>query len=366
MNRDSSGYFRRFMRLHKLHMHPNRLLITKFLVLGIFACLGGGVVRMAIAGTYQGPTAAPPGGNIPLTIWNRTASSITQTNAAIAIDGGGPAGVAPVGISVGTNTLNMGVATAGENLFYGVADYSSMHPDDRLINTQVAVGGTYYDRFFVDRSGSGYLSGSLALDNVLSAGTAVTDLGNVSGGNYLIRAQAQYEKMNDEDYLLQVRTYSSGLAAFKPGLTVNRDGDLNTEGAVHADGCIGKLFVGFTYSGGPSGNGVFQADVGSYFAANAKCDTDYPGAHVCRSEEILESIACSESTDPIRNPSVSGTFAWIQGGPPGYSAMANDCVGWTVSHDTAYGRAWNFNTVTGGYGTQTTCNTPGLQFACCR
>ncbi len=65
-----------------------------------------------IASTYLPPTANPPEGNIPSTVWNRLDLVEPQQGAAIQIDGGGPAeedGLEtkiPVGMSVGTGDLN--------------------------------------------------------------------------------------------------------------------------------------------------------------------------------------------------------------------------------------------------------------------
>jgi hypothetical protein len=256
------------------------------------------------AATYQGPTEAPPGGNIPVAIWNRMAASGTQTNAAIDIDGGGPAPTGFVGLSVGTPTLDMGAAAGGQNLFYGIADYTKMNADDLLINLQVQ-SGSPQTRFSVDK-----------------------------GGN------------------------------------------LEAAGRVHGVGCVGKTFVGLTKTGGPAGDGKFTSAwlianfaPGGYGVVNARCAADYSGSHVCRSEEIMESFACATAGAPILNTTIvpNGTAAFINGGPPGYAALANDCIGWTSSLTNAYARVWFFNTVTGGYGSQTPCSTSaGINFACCQ
>jgi hypothetical protein len=60
----------------------------------------------------------------------------------------------------------------------------------------------------------------------------------------------------------------------------------------------------------------------------------------------------------------NGTDMWINGGPPGYTAPANDCVGWTSADSSKFGRKWRKDAV-GGAGTLTFCN-QSIQFACCR
>ncbi len=49
--------------------------------------VGAVVIHVVNAATFQGPTAPPPGGNIPVTIWNSQATGSTQTGASISIDG---------------------------------------------------------------------------------------------------------------------------------------------------------------------------------------------------------------------------------------------------------------------------------------
>lgn len=118
---------------------------------------------------------------------------------------------------------------------------------------------------------------------------------------------------------------------------------------------IGVQFMGLTAT-------TYNGAQGGYGGANAKCVLNYAGSHVCTSEEILQVINSGGSisggpTDPA---------AWISGGPPGYTANANDCNGWksAVSGGAAgyYGRVWD---LAGQYGIMTTCNAL-LKFACCK
>ncbi|MCK4858384.1 MAG: hypothetical protein KAT58_10475, partial [candidate division Zixibacteria bacterium] len=255
----------------KQHGHQQALLIISGMVLGAVAA-GVIVGNAVIASTYIPPTANPPEGNIPSTVWNRLDISGPQQGAAIQIDGGGPAedgGVKtdiPVGLSVGASFLDLGPIYGGENVYYGVADYNKMKAEP----------------------GVGY------------------------------------------DYLMLLQTYDDLLTSWNNRFSVDKDGnveisgDLVTEGQLKSTGCFGPKFVGFTvgeYSGNLGGINM------GYDAANDICAFDYgPDAHVCSSAEILNSIKCSKASSPdkIRDPSLDGLGAWINAGPPGYTASSND------------------------------------------
>jgi hypothetical protein len=337
-----------------------------FFVFSFLATAVGGFIISAVdAATFQGPSQAPPGGNIPITIWNRVASGAVQTNAAISVDGGGPGPGTATGLAVGASTLDLGAAAGGENLVYGVASYAGMNAADSLIKLQTFASSVYTDRFRVDRDGAVTTPGSVtATGNVTSSGVVTgsggsafgsitLDLGVATTGQNLIYGDAPYANMHPTgDFLLKLQTYNTGV--YTDRLTVTRDGNLK------ASGCFGKTFVGLTAS-------VWPGNIGSYYAADNKCGIDYPGSHVCKVDEMLESIQCSVAGDPIRT--TGGSVAWINGGPPGDpSRNANDCIGWTSNASTSYGRVWVFDNTTGGRGTLTGCNVGGggLKYACCR
>lgn len=123
---------------------------------------------------------------------------------------------------------------------------------------------------------------------------------------------------------------------------------INVSGTIKSGSCIGATYdhLSTAQDGGR----------GSYQAANAVCGA---GEHVCGVGEILESIRCGVALP------ASGNNGWINGGPPGYTANANDCAGWTDGTGAAYGRVWAFNGAAGGLGTQTPCDA-SLPFACCK
>ena len=113
--------------------------------------------------------------------------------------------------------------------------------------------------------------------------------------------------------------------------------------------------VGYTassYDGNISNGGLI-----GYAAANAICDAEYSGSHFCLKSEVLKTIANG-------NYSFSGT-AWFQNGPPGYSANADDCAGWTTNSNTYLGPFWNWDGNSGaGVGRLTNC-AQSKQLMCC-
>lgn len=129
--------------------------------------------------------------------------------------------------------------------------------------------------------------------------------------------------------------------------------NINISGAVKAAGCVGATYVAFSAV-------VPNGDRGAtgYRGADALCNAASAGSHVCRVEEVLESIRCG-----VTLPGASG---WINGGPPGYTAEAKDCNGWKSSQATDYGRVWTFNNTSGGAGSMTSCSTGVLPYACCK
>jgi len=57
---------------------------------------------------------------------------------------------------------------------------------------------------------------------------------------------------------------------------------------------------------------------------------------------------------------------WISSGPPGYTANANDCMGYTSAATSDYGAIWvKLSANSDGYGSLRYCNQTS-PFACCR
>lgn len=114
------------------------------------------------------------------------------------------------------------------------------------------------------------------------------------------------------------------------------------------------LFVGFS----AASTGI----AGGYTGANAACNTAQIGSHVCEVAEMMNTI--NQNVTAYFTGVANGTDMWINGGPPGFTAPANDCVGWTDASSSKFGRKWRKD-VQGGQGTLTFCNQP-IQFACCK
>lgn len=351
---------------------PWRALAAFFAFTLAMSAVGGFIINTVDAATFQGPSQAPPGGNIPITIWNRVAATATQTNAAIEIDGGGPGGTNPVGVTVGTNLLNLGSAAGGQNVVYGVADYAGMNATDYLLLLQTAAAGPVYTRrFSVDRNGLLFAASSITTTSgsiTTSSGAITTTSGNLTAGGMTTLGAATRVLTGVQNLVYgNVDTTSAATAALilmqnesVDRFRVDVAGNVTAAGTMKSVSCFGKTFAGITAS-------VWPGNVGSYYAADNRCNTDFPGSHVCRVEELVESIQCSIAGDPIRTN--EGNVAWVNGGPPGDPAInANDCIGWTSNAANAYGRVWIFNNTTGGRGTLTGCNVGGggLKFACCR
>ena len=112
-----------------------------------------------------------------------------------------------------------------------------------------------------------------------------------------------------------------------------------------------------TYSGNNAGT---NGNVPGYDAANALCNTDVPGSHVCMAYEMLYTIS-AHGTMP------TDSIVWIFNGPPGYTVEANDCDGRSKNVGTSYGAVWqtDINKWVNGRGMLTACSNAN-KFACCK
>lgn len=112
-----------------------------------------------------------------------------------------------------------------------------------------------------------------------------------------------------------------------------------------------------TYNGDNNGNP-------GYAYAHALCNTQLTGSHVCSAEEILNTIR--------DNQPMPGVDVWVFNGPPGYTAMANDCDGRRSAVGsgtyTAYSSYWQMSDssyLPHGRGLLHTCE-KSIKFACCK
>lgn len=122
-------------------------------------------------------------------------------------------------------------------------------------------------------------------------------------------------------------------------------------------GIVGKL-VGFS---SPAVNG----SQGGYLGANNTCSSAFVGSHICIAEEITRSYVNSNLalTTAVSNPGSTPEeyFVWINSGAPGYTANANDCLGWTSNSSGSYGALWN---IAGNNFIINPCSN-SRRFACC-
>jgi len=109
-------------------------------------------------------------------------------------------------------------------------------------------------------------------------------------------------------------------------------------------------------------NGDFTSGtMKGYQAANAICDYHYPGYHFCFSGEIISFIRTGDISKFVGLPQ-----AWIAEGPPGYTAYANDCGGYTTSSIGYLGAFWEYNGTTGGgQGWLSNCSS-NKAISCCK
>lgn len=131
-------------------------------------------------------------------------------------------------------------------------------------------------------------------------------------------------------------------------------------------------FMGITSTTfGEAGSFVTDANGTSYEKANAVCEAHpYPGSHVCTTSEM---ITLYNRGDIAYNISKTMCFdnendcrGWINGGPPGYIAKANDCSAWTDKDSPNLGRYWDFKLHQGFLGVCKPGKAFAKGFACCK
>lgn len=110
-------------------------------------------------------------------------------------------------------------------------------------------------------------------------------------------------------------------------------------------------------------DGIFSAGgFTGYQAANYICDSEFSSSSLCQTDEILQIIRTQNITF-FGTGNIDG--AWTAEGPPGFTANANDCNGWTNNTDTRYGPFWIFDSVGGGMGWLGPCDAV-KPLACCQ
>ena len=139
------------------------------------------------------------------------------------------------------------------------------------------------------------------------------------------------------------------------------EGDLNVTGNVSLNGIsIDDLGFGsiLGYTSSSYDGNISNGSLNGYSAATAICNAEYDGSHFCLKSEVLKTIANGDY-------SFSGT-GWFANGPPGYTANADDCSGWTTNSNIYLGPFWNWDANSqAGRGALTNC-AQTKQLMCCR
>jgi hypothetical protein len=154
--------------------------------------------------------------------------------------------------------------------------------------------------------------------------------------------------------------------------TVNLSGDVIVDKTKCAEGyvlstttngmliCVNDTTVG-AYTGQTASSytgSITNGTKSGYDAANAICDSNFPGSHMCAISEIMHTIALGSFSG------ISGD-AWVANGPPGYTANANDCKGWTSAAANYLGSFWNWGDTNGGGAGYLTACTGSKKINCC-
>lgn len=190
-------------------------------------------------------------------------------------------------------------------------------------------------------------------------GSLEGDVYNANTGNIGIGITAPEAKL---DILGALRATSAQITLLTGStqsfVMADAEGNLfATSSAVAASALPRSVYVGATAS---TYNGNNNDNPG-YDYAHALCETEYPGSHVCTSEDMLSTVKWG-SLFPSSN-------VWVFSGPPGYTASANDCNGRNgiSSSGTDYGAYWEGlgTTFPKGRGLLINCN-QSLKIACCK
>jgi cytoskeletal protein CcmA (bactofilin family) len=155
-------------------------------------------------------------------------------------------------------------------------------------------------------------------------------------------------------------------------------GDLNVSGSVTVnenvtanyfigDGsmltALDASFINITtqkYNGSLSYGGLV-----GYQASNAICNATFPNSFLCQTDQIIVVIR-DQDISYFDNESWGGVdrAGWMAEGAPGYTANANDCLGFTSSASTNFGTFWAFYADGGGIGGLSQCGAQ-KKLICC-
>lgn len=130
----------------------------------------------------------------------------------------------------------------------------------------------------------------------------------------------------------------------------------------YVDSAISALGGGEAVTFAGVSSTTFTGNQGGYDNANSLCAAVDSASHICTTEDILAIINNGNaSTIPTTT-----TGYWISNGPPGYTANANDCAGFSTSSVNFFGAVWyKYSSYPNGVGAISNCGATKY-FACCK
>jgi hypothetical protein len=198
----------------------------------------------------------------------------------------------------------------------------------------------------------GHLAIGAGSNSVMLGNSSVTKTvlnGNVGVGTST--PNAKLEVIPASGYSILAGNYKIGNVA-----SPTADSDVVTMGWVNS--ALSSVSAAAVYS--TSTPATYAGSQSGYSGANALCAAVVAGTHACTTGEIFNTINTGAgATIP------SGTTLWVSNGPPGYTANANDCMGWTSAVAGNYGTVWVKLATGDGFGSLNVCNT-ARSFACCQ
>jgi len=213
----------------------------------------------------------------------------------------------------------------------------------------------------------------------VSSGNGNIGIGDSSPASLLTVGATDAFQVNASGDLARLKgvTYSWPAAQGAAGTALVNDGAGTLSWSpISTNACATtRKFVGYTtgtYDGNVDQVAPSAPGAGSmgYLAADALCNSmggAYAGSTVCTAEEVMNSYKCQPPANAAL-AGVAGTKAWVNSGPPGYTAYSNDCNGWTddrnVDPNKYFGRIWEFS-AQGGRGLSMTCQNRNA-YACCK
>ncbi|HBA36685.1 TPA: hypothetical protein DCZ15_02300 [Candidatus Falkowbacteria bacterium] len=248
-----------------------------------------------------------------------------------------------------SNNRNLGASNR-----YWLSAYTSS------LFTPLLIGGTAVDSKITYKSttGAGTAAG-IAHQWVggTDGGTVVaTMLNNGNVGIGTTAPTASLEVVPPSDYAILAGTSTAMTYKIGNVAAPTADTDVATMGWVNST-LAPVAFASYSTSTPLEYNGSQSG----YTGVDALCNAVESGSHVCTADEILYTINSGNGADiPL------DTTFWISNGPPGYTANANDCQGWTSASATAdYGAVWIKLASGDGFGGLNRCSLT-YQFACCK